>query len=287
MNELDNMVDVTNDTFQAQVLERSQQVPVLVDYWADWCGPCQMQMPVLRKLVEEHAGNFVLAKVNTDTERELARAHGIRSLPTMRLYKDAQMVEEILGAQTEATLRILLDRYIERASDRERHAARAAYQRGDTAAALAMLKTAMQTDPQNHRVTLDYAELCLQEGQLAEAESLLTGLPRDIRDEPEATRLLALLGFASAAAAAPATTELERRVAGNPEDLEASYQLGARYVLEDQPAAAMETFLGILQRDRTFRDDAGRTALLAVFDLLGSDSDLVNDYRRKLFNAMH
>lgn len=287
MNNLKNIVDVTNDTFQAQVLERSHQIPVLVDYWADWCGPCQMQMPVLKKLVDEHAGNFVLAKINTDVQRDLARDHGIRSLPTMRLYKDGQVVEEILGAQTEATLRILLDRYIERASDRVRKEALAAYNRGDNAAALAMLGEALQSDPQNHRVTLDYAELCLKEGQLAEAEKHLTGLPRDIREEPEARRLLALLEFAKTAADTPSTAELESRVADSPGDLEAQYLLGARYVLDDRPEAALETFLGILQRDRKFRDDAGRTALLAVFELLGNEGDLVSDYRRKLFNAMH
>ena len=85
MNDTRNITDVTNDTFDTAVIEQSKHVPVLVDYWADWCGPCQMQMPVLKKLVEDYDGKFVLAKVNTDEQRELARAHGIRSLPTMRV----------------------------------------------------------------------------------------------------------------------------------------------------------------------------------------------------------
>jgi putative thioredoxin len=145
------------------VIEQSHRVPVLVDYWADWCGPCQMQMPVLHKLVEEYAGKFVLAKVNTDEQRGLARDHGIRSLPTMRLYKNGELAEEILAAQTESTLRILLDRFIERESDRLREQAMETYQRGEPETALQMLRAARQAEPDNHQLTLDYARLCLRE----------------------------------------------------------------------------------------------------------------------------
>jgi len=287
MNESQNIVNVTLDTFQAQVIEQSQHVPVLVDYWADWCGPCQMQMPVLQKLVEEYAGKFVLAKVNTDEQRELAREHGIRSLPTMRLFRRGEIVEEILGAQTESTLRILLDRYIERESDRIRASAIEAFQQGRRDEALQMLQQARQEEPDNHQLTLDYANLCLQAGRLEETEQLLAELPRDVRDETEAVQLRALLDFSKAALDAPPVEELERSVAANPDDMSLRYRLGAVHVLNDDMEAAMDAFMTILQRDRKFRDDIGRRSLLAVFDILGNESELVQRYRRQLFNALH
>jgi putative thioredoxin len=287
MNEMQNIVNVTLDTFQVQVIEQSQQVPVLVDYWADWCGPCQMQMPVLQKLVEEYAGKFVLAKVNTDEQRELAREHGIRSLPTMRLFRHGEIVEEILGAQTESTLRILLDRYIERESDKVRASAIKAFQQGRQDEALQMLQQARQQEPGNHQLTLDYANLCLQAGRLEETEQLLAELPRDVRDETEAVQLRALLDFSRAALDAPPVEELERGIAANPDDMSLRYRLGAVHVLNNRMEAALDAFMAILQRDRKFRDDIGRRSLLAVFDILGNESELVQRYRRQLFNALH
>jgi putative thioredoxin len=287
MNELKNIVNVTIDTFQAQVIEQSQRVPVLVDYWADWCGPCQMQMPVLQKLVEELDGKFVLAKVNTDEQRELAREHGIRSLPTMRLFRHGEIVEEILGAQTESTLRILLDRYIERESDRIRASAIESFRQGRQEEALEMLRSARQAEPENHQLTLDYAGLCLQAGRLEETERLLMELPRDVRDETEAVQLRALLDFSSAALDAPPLEELEHAVAAQPDDMTLRYRLGAVYVLNDRMEAAMDAFLYILEHDRKFRDDIGRRSLLAVFELLGNEGELVPQYRRRLFNALH
>ncbi|HUT42170.1 MAG TPA: tetratricopeptide repeat protein [Gammaproteobacteria bacterium] len=286
MNNLQNITDVTLETFPTQVLERSRQVPVLVDYWADWCGPCQMQMPVLKKLVEDYAGKFVLAKVNTDQQRELAVQHNIRSLPTMRLYRNGDMAEEILGAQTESTLRILLDRYVERESDQLRNQARALFEQGERAQALELLATTHAQEPDNHQVTLDYAQLCLGTGSTQLAEQLLGELPFDVRNEAEALRLRALLDFTQAAGATEDLADLEHAVATTPDDSALRYRLGAACVLSDRLDAALEHFLYLLQHDRTFQDDAGRKAMLAVFDLLGNEGELVSRYRRKMSTAL-
>ena len=287
MNNVQHIIDVTNDTFDTLVVEQSRRVPVLVDYWADWCGPCQMQMPVLKKLVEDYGGKFVLAKVNTDEQRELARAHGIRSLPTMRLYKNAEMVEEILAAQTESTLRILLDRHIERESDTIRERATSAWQQGRHSEALKMLHDAHLAEPDNHQLTLAYAELKMRQGQLDDAAELIASLPRDVRDEKEASRMSALLEFALVTRDAPSMAELESVVEDNPDNLEARHQLAAWYVLDNRMVQALEAFMQLLQRDRGFRDDAGRKGLLAVFELLENEGELVSSYRRKLFNLLH
>ena len=283
----EHITDVSSETFDQEVIRRSHEVPVLVDYWADWCGPCQMQMPVLKKLVEDYEGKFVLAKVNTDEQSELAKAHGIRSLPTMRVYKNGEMAEEILAAQSESTLRILLDRYIERESDRIVAQAMAAWQSGEHDAALDLLKKAHQAEPDNHQLALTYAGLMIRQGLLDEARALIAALPRDVRDEKDAARLLAQLEFAGACNEAADITTLEETISNNPDDLEARYQLGASHVMQEQWEPALETFLEIFRRDRGFRDDAGRKGLLAVFELLGDQNELVNSYRRKLFTLMH
>ena len=287
MNNAQNITDVTSETFDSLVIEQSKRVPVLVDYWADWCGPCQMQMPVLKKLVDSYDGKFVLAKVNTDEQSELAKAHGIRSLPTMRVYKNGEMVEEILAAQSESTLRILLDRYIERESDVIRARATAAWQQGRHSEALSLLHNAHLAEPDNHQLTLSYAELKMRQGQLDDAAELIASLPRDVRDEKEASRMSALLEFAMVTRDAPPMVELESIVDSHPDDLEARYQLAAWYVLDNRMEPALEAFMQLLQRDRGFRDDAGRKGLLAVFELLENEGELVNSYRRQLFTLLH
>ncbi len=287
MNELPLITDVSHESFETLVTVRSQRLPVLVDYWADWCGPCQMQMPVLKKLVEDYNGGFALAKVNTDEQRELARAHNIRSLPTLHLYRDGGMVEEILGAQTESTLRILLDRYVERASDTQRAQARELFAAGELQAALALLQAARQAEPDNHGLTLDYAELCFRAGDIDEAGRLLDALPRDIRDEAEATRLRALLEFAAAVAADQSTAALESAVAARPDDSESRDRLGCANVMEDKYEQAADMFMQLLQHDRQFRDDAGRKALLALFSLLDESDERIAAWRRRMFAALH
>ncbi|MDH3980653.1 MAG: tetratricopeptide repeat protein [Gammaproteobacteria bacterium] len=287
ISDLPHITDVTVESFPALVLERSRQVPVLVDFWAEWCGPCQMQMPVLARLVEDYAGKFVLAKVNTDEQRQLATQHNIRSLPTMHLYKNGERVEEILAAQTESTLRSLLDRYIEQDSDRLIVQAREQFEAGATEQALALLETAHTENPDNHQLTIQYSELSVHNGQLEQAEQLLDSLPHNVRNEPEALRVRALLDFTRSAGADMDMAELEKAVAASPEDSALRYRLGAALVVTGNMEAALESFMHILQRDRQYNDDAARKALLAVFELLGNEHELSGRYRRRMFTALH
>jgi len=287
MNELDNIIEVTFESFQAQVVERSRQVPVLVDFWAEWCGPCQMQMPVLHKLAQEYGGKFVLAKVNTDLEKQLAMQHNIRSLPTMHLYRNGERVEEVLAAQTESTLRNLLDRYIERESDRVRNAARELFNSGDREQALQMLEQARAAEPDNHQLTVESAQLHLRAGHSEQAAGLLDALPHDIRNDSEALRIRALLEFSTAAGDGTDPALLERQLADTPQDSALRYRLAAACMLAGRIRDALEHFLYILQHDRGYNDDAARKALLAAFELLGSEHELTGTYRRRMFTALH
>ncbi|HEY9198656.1 MAG TPA: thioredoxin [Gammaproteobacteria bacterium] len=288
MADTPNVFDVTQAGYAQQVIENSRRVPVLVDFWADWCGPCKMQLPVLLKLAEEYQGKFLLAKIDTDAERGLANLHNIRSIPTMKLFRDGEVVEEILGAQTESTLRTLLDKYVARASDSVREQAAQLAASGDTDAALALLRETAKNDPDNPRAQLDYVGTAMQAGLIAEAEQALETMPRDIRDSAEMRRYAALLDFAKrVGGGAPARVDLEQRIAQNADDLEARDLLAARLALSGDAEGALEQYLEVLRRDRRYRDEAGRKGLLAVFELLGNSGPLVNRYRSQMFNLLH
>lgn len=283
-----NVFEVTQASYEQLVIENSRHVPVLVDFWADWCGPCKMQLPVLLKLAAEYQGKFLLAKIDTDAERGLAKRHNIRSIPTMKLFRDGQVVEEILGAQTESTLRTLLDKHVPRESDTVREQAAQLAAAGDIDAALALLRAAATNDPDNPRAQLDYVSTAMQAGLIAEAEQAFETMPRDIRDSAELRRCAALLEFAKRIADnAPERAALEQRIARNADDLEARDLLAARLALSSDAEGALEQYLDILRRDRRYRDDAGRKGLLAVFELLGNSGALVNRYRSQMFTLLH
>lgn len=287
MNESPFIFDVTESNYDELVLGKSKEVPVLVDFWAQWCGPCQMQMPILQKLADHYGGKFVIAKIDTDRQSALASSHGIRSIPTMKLFVNGEIVEEILGAQTETALRTLLERYIPRDSDKVRDAAWQAYEQGNADQAMAMLQIAAADDPDNHRLLLDYARIAVQTGYLREAEATLASLPFDIRQESEAKALAGLLEFAHIADGAPQSEALEAALDSSPDDHQARYQLAARRVLEEHHEHALELLLELLRRDRSYGDDAARKSMLAIFDLLGDQHPLVARYRSKMFNALH
>lgn len=279
--------DVTQETYQQLVVENSRHVPVLADFWADWCGPCKMQLPVLLKLADAYQGKFLIAKINTDEQRRLAELHNIRSIPTMKLFRDGQVVEEILGAQTESTLRTLLDKYVARESDSLREQALQRAAAGDVEGALAILCDAAAKDPDNPRAQLDYLRTAMEAGRVDEAEQALTAMPRDIRESAEIRRYAALVEFARRIAGAPDRAALEQRVAKDADDLEARDLLAARLALAGDAEGALEQYLEILRRDRRYGDDAGRRGLLAMFELLGNQGPLVNRYRSQMFTLLH
>ena len=287
MSESPYVSDVTQDTFRAVVLESSRRVPVLVDFWAAWCAPCRVLMPILAKLADEYQGRFLVAKVNADVEQGLAFEYGVRSLPTVKLFRNAQVADEFMGALPEGAVREFLERFVDRDSDKTREQALAAHRRGDSEDAAALLRLAMADDPENYRIHLDLAQVLMDMGQFAEAGKVLRSLPANRQVEPDVTALQTRIEFAGVASEAPDRGTLERRVSERPDDLDARYQLATRRILGGDYEGALELLYQVLTRDRQYRDGAARKAMLAVFDLLGGKGPVVSRYRALMSSALY
>lgn len=279
--------EASPENFAQLVLDNSAKGPVLVNYWAPWAGPCLKLWPVLEQLAAEYRGRFLLANVNTDKHKSLARDYGINSLPTLKVFRNRQVVDEVHGAESEQSLRTLLDRHMARASDRQLALALSQYQTGEVAAALALLAAAATADPDNPRVPLAHAKLLLREQRHADLKAFIAGLPAVLQAQAEFANLAAHADFLQAAAEAPAADELQQRIALDAADLAARYQLSALALVHDDYEPALTQLLAIVERDRSFMDDAARRGMNAIFALLGRDHPLSQRYRSLLNNALH
>ena len=287
MSESPYIHNVSMQNFQNLVLENSINKPVLVDFWADWCQPCQTIMPMLAKLAEEYEGKFELAKVNADEEQELAAHFGIKSLPTMKLFYQGQIVDERMGAVPESDIRAMIDKHIVSESDQLVQAAMMAYQQGHTAQALEVLNNALAKDPDNAELKVTIAQMVYGEGDSESAVTLLDSLDSEGSQLDAAIKLRAEIKLAEQLADLPDLGEIEQRLAQNPTDLDALLQKSRHLTAQGDYDNAMECLLTIIRTDRSFEDDAGRTSLLELFDLLGGEHPSVQKYRRKLFTLLH
>jgi putative thioredoxin len=278
----EHAVDVGLADFAQQVLEESKQRPVVVDFWAPWCGPCKSLKPILEKLAAEYGGKFLLAKINSDDNQELAARYGVRGIPSVKAFVDGEPVDEFSGALPEGEVRAFLDRLIPSPADELRAQAAALRLAGDQPGALQRLADASRVDPDHLGVRLDAAEIMLDLGEADEGRRLLAGVA-DAAD-PRVPQLKARLQFLGAAGEDVAA--LTAQVAANENDLEARLKLANLLVAAGQHEAGMDQLLEIVRRDRGFGDDIGRKTLLSVFDLLGG-GELVSRYRRQLSSLLY
>jgi putative thioredoxin len=280
------VVTVTTRNFQLAVIDGSFDRPVLVDFWADWCAPCRSLMPILARLADEFRGRFLLAKVNTEEEQALAAQLGIRNLPTVQLFVDGRPVDQFMGALPESQVRAFLERYIPRLSDALIAQAQGTLAAGDLAAARSLIDRVRAEDPDNPRLPIAEVQLAAASGDRAQAESLIERLPIELSQDPEILALRGQLRFASALEGAPTEAELRARVAADPKDSEARYQLAAYAVLAGDFESALGQLLELMKRDRAYGEDAARKGMLAIFDLLGG-GELVTRWRARMMTALY
>ncbi|MCC5858628.1 MAG: thioredoxin [Ectothiorhodospiraceae bacterium] len=277
---------VTAQTFQQEVVDASRQVPVLVDFWADWCAPCKQLMPILEKLAREYNGAFLLAKVNCDEEQALAGQIGVRSLPTVILIKDGQVVDQFMGAVPESEVRKLLERHVQTDQAGPQEQARELMAQGDFQAALPLLKAAYNADPSDEDLALDLVRALFNTGNLEDADQLLAALPDSVRHDDRVKAMNAQRGFAERVQQLPPEAELRQRAEAG-DDPEALFGLAMYQAARGEYQPAMDLLLDLFRRYRAWNDGQARTTLLEMFDLLGPDDPLARGYRQKLFQLLY
>nr|WP_298140522.1 thioredoxin [uncultured Pseudomonas sp.] len=276
-------------SFEQLVIENSFHKPVLVDFWAEWCAPCKALMPLLAQITEGYQGELLLAKVNCDIEHDIVSRFGIRSLPTVVLFKDGQPVDGFSGAQPESAIREMLKPHVAEpapAAADPMEAAQALFAEGRIGDAEALLKVLLTENNQHAAALILYARCLAERGELGEAEAALNAVSGDEHKQALAGAR-AQLTFLRQAADLPEVAELKTRLAQNAEDDEASYQLAIQQLARQYYEPALDALLKLFIRNRGYADGLPHKTLLQVFDLLGNEHPLVTAYRRKLYQAIY
>lgn len=270
------MIDVTLQNFETEVIAASMSQPILIDFWAPWCGPCKSLGPVLEQLEEAYGGRFSLVKINSDNEQQLAGAFGIRSIPTCILMMQGKPVDGFTGAQTLAQIKAFLDQHLPSAgeliAEAESEQAHALLASDDPQAALEKLADALAADPANDDIRYDYIRLLIELGGLEEAEASLApklaDIPRKLRFEALAQWLNAIKFIATSAYADWAIDQFDEKIAINKRDFEVRFAKARLLMAVGEWTSALDELLEIIMRDKKWHDEAPRKAFVAILELL-------------------
>ena len=276
------MIDVTLSTFERDVIDDSMEVPVLVDFWAPWCGPCKALGPVLERLERDYGGRWKLVRINSDTNPELVASFNLKSIPYVVAFVDGNAVAQFMGAQPEAYIRAFLDRIIPNPGAIEHRCAREALVKGQNAVAENYLKNAIALDPANDGARLDMIGLQLDREDLDGARAHLSLLSPKAEQQSTYGTVVARMEAAEVAATLPPAEILHRRIHLDEDDLQARLQLADLNIAKRDYAPALEQLFEITRRDRGFNEDVGRRKMLDVFQMAADQEGLVHEYRSRL-----
>lgn len=275
-----NTIVAREETFQMSVIERSHKVPVLVDFWAPWCGPCRTLTPVLEELAAAGEGRWLLAKVNTDENQALAAQYGVRGIPNVKLFKDGKIVDEFVGAQPRPVVERFLQRWIVSAQDKQVAEAEAQIEQGEFVAARASLETLLSEQADHPKARRALARLELEEGNAAAALTHLEHLPER---GPEAALTEQLRARARLAAAPQESADdLGIRLDAEPENLDLRFERAMGAARTGDYDTAVQDLMTIIETDRRFREGAAHKAMLDLFALMGDDDPRTVQYRQQL-----
>jgi putative thioredoxin len=278
--------DTTTASFEQDVLERSKTVPVLVDFWASWCAPCRVLKPILEKLAVEYDGRFLLAKLDTDANPEIATRYGVRGIPNVKAFVDGELVDEFTGALPESGVRGFIDQLAPSGGEELRRAAAAALARGDSTAAEAALREALALEPDNAAAHVDLAALLIARDDYAGAEEQLASVPEQQRDDGAAA-IAAKVAVWRRGQSLPDLSTLKATLDAHPEDLDARLGYAERLAAEGRFRAALDELIEIVRRDRGEWRERARKTVVTLFGIVADQPDLVGEYRRKLAGALY
>jgi putative thioredoxin len=282
----DFIVNIDETNAARLLIDESRNRPVVVDFWADWCQPCKVLMPLLEKIASEYRGAFLLAKVNADQQQMITQQFGVRSLPTVMVIQNGQPVDGFVGAQPEAQVRQMLEKYLPKPWDGLLQMAEEAMAQGDFSEALPPLRQAFEDSGQRHDITLAYAHALIECLRLDEAEKVLDGV-RLADQDAGYEQLRAQLKIKREAARSPEIEALEQRLASDQDNPDLRQQLAMQLSNGGQVREALEHLIHILRKDVNHGDGATRQALLDIIASLGKGDPLAAEYQRKLYSLLY